>query len=259
MNSSEHFGTRRPVRSRHRSGNRPSPTVSIAVGDAQLAECQRLRWRVFAAELGARIAAPVPGHDSDEFDAYCRHVVVREGSSGDVIATTRLLLDDDAARIGRFYSETEFDLSPVLSLPGRFMEVGRTCIHPAHRNGAVLGMLWQGLARLIELHRVDYLIGCVSLPLSQGRSYVEGVMKRLRRDHYAPRELHVEPRLPLPPGPTPLHEPALPTLLRGYLRQGALACGEPCWDPSFNVADVFVLLDRDRLAPRYARRFLKSA
>ena len=32
-------------------------------------------------------------------------------------------------------------------------------------------------------------------------------------------------------------------------------CGEPCWDEDFQVADVFILLKRDELCPRYARHF----
>jgi len=35
----------------------------------------------------------------------------------------------------------------------------------------------------------------------------------------------------------------------------AKICGEPCWDEDFQVADVFILLKRDELCPRYARHF----
>lgn len=52
---------------------------------------------------------------------------------------------------------------------------------------------------------------------------------------------------------------AVPPLLKGYLRSGAVVCGEPCWDPDFNCADLFLYLGIDRLAGRYARRFLPEA
>ena len=41
-------------------------------------------------------------------------------------------------------------------------------------------------------------------------------------------------------------------------RLGARACGEPYWDPDFQCADVFMLLDVRELNPRYARHFLKT-
>ena len=48
----------------------------------------------------------------------------------------------------------------------------------------------------------------------------------------------------------------LPPLLKGYMRMGAVVCGEPSWDPDFNVADLFVLLNADRLSTRYLRHFV---
>ena len=47
----------------------------------------------------------------------------------------------------------------------------------------------------------------------------------------------------------------MPPLLKAYMRLGAKVCGEPCWDRDFQVADVFILLKRDELCPRYARHF----
>ena len=51
-------------------------------------------------------------------------------------------------------------------------------------------------------------------------------------------------------------EYTLPPLLKAYLRLGAQIGGEPCLDPDFNVADVFVLLATRRIERRYARHFL---
>ena len=48
----------------------------------------------------------------------------------------------------------------------------------------------------------------------------------------------------------------MPALLRGYLRLGAWVCGEPAYDPDFDVADLYVLLSMDRMHPRYRRHFL---
>ncbi|MEO6696885.1 MAG: GNAT family N-acetyltransferase, partial [Gammaproteobacteria bacterium] len=55
-------------------------------------------------------------------------------------------------------------------------------------------------------------------------------------------------------GPAPI---AIPALLNAYLRMGAVVCGEPAWDPQFNVADLFILLAARRIHPRYARHFIE--
>jgi len=69
----------------------------------------------------------------------------------------------------------------------------------------------------------------------------------------------VQPHLPLPmPHRLEVADSrcTLPPLLKAYLRLGARIGGEPCLDPDFNVADVFILLSTWRIERRYARHFL---
>ena len=81
-------------------------------------------------------------------------------------------------------------------------------------------------------------------------------MQRLRDSHLSTELLHAEPRTPLPELELPDNVTAqLPPLLKAYMRLGAKICGEPCWDPDFQVADIFILLKREELCPRYARHF----
>lgn len=54
----------------------PRSRVALAVDQAEVRAAQRLR--VFAAECGARLDGPEPGLDSDAFDAYGDHLLVRE-------------------------------------------------------------------------------------------------------------------------------------------------------------------------------------
>ena len=48
--------------------------------------------------------------------------------------------------------------------------------------------------------------------------------------------------------------PAIPALMRGYLRLGAQVCGEPAYDPDFGVGDFPALLDKRRADTRYLTR-----
>lgn len=232
-------------------------SVSIAGTKDEIEACLRLRFRVFAGEMNAQLNTQDQGLDKDRFDDHCRHLMVREEQSGTIVATTRLLTCDDREAIGYFYSETEFDLDAVLALPGRFMEVGRTCIHPDYRNGASLATLWQGLAQVTLEHDIDYLIGCASIPFSLGDDYLATVMHQLREQAFSPEHLRVTPHIPLRGLATAkiLDKAAIPPLLKAYLRIGAQICGEAYWDAAFNVADAFILVETKKLTKRYSRHF----
>jgi putative hemolysin len=235
--------------------------VELAAGDSEVREAQSLRYRIFAQEMGAKVKGAERGLDEDELDPYCQHLLVRESGSGQVVACTRLLSDANAARVGRYYSEGEFDLGAIPRLPGRKLEVGRTCVAPAYRQGSAIAVLWSGLAGFVNLNRFDYLFGCASVPLGERDLQAAAIMNRLRRQALAPQALRVRPRLPLLTSQVAddVLDAPLPALLRAYVRLGARACGEACRDPEFGVADVLMLLDVKELNPAYSRHFLERA
>ncbi|MGE5624931.1 MAG: GNAT family N-acetyltransferase [Bacillota bacterium] len=233
--------------------------AGLARDEEDVRAAQRLRYRVFAEEMKAQLHSTVPGLDADSFDIFARHLIVRDRATDEVVACMRVLLDTDAKRAGSFYSETEFELGRLISAPGRVMEIGRVCVHPEYRGGMVVSMLWAGLARFFQVTEYNRIIGCASIPLDGDGANAMAAFAALAERYMAPEEFRVRPRLPLPlrEGPTP---PArIPSLLLAYMRLGAKICGEPCWDPDFNTADVVVVLDPAQLRQRYARRFLKSA
>jgi putative hemolysin len=235
--------------------------VELAASPAEVREAQALRYRVFAQEMGARLKDGRQGLDVDEFDESCQHLLVRDGRSGQVVGCTRILTDRQASRLGRFYSESEFDLGAIPRLPGRLLEVGRTCIAPEFRQGPAIAVLWSGLAGFVQLHGFDYLFGCASMPLGAADLQAAAIMNRLRRQAMSPTHLRVTPRTPLstPAVPAENLDAPLPALLRAYVRLGAKVCGEPCRDPDFSVADVLMLLNVDELNPTYSRHFLDRA
>jgi len=237
----------------------PDLHVGIAREDEDIRAAQRLRYRVFAEEMKAELHTDEPGLDVDPFDAYCRHLIVRDRRNDEVVACLRVLLDTDAQRAGSFYSETEFDLGNLITAPGRVMELGRVCVHPAYRGGMVVSMLWAGLARFFQVSEFNRMIGCASIPIEGDGANAMAAYATLAQRYMAPAEYRVKPKLPLPLREGPVPPARIPSLLLAYMRLGAKICGEPCWDPDFNTADVVVVLDPAELRQRYARRFLKAA
>ncbi len=225
---------------------------------SEILETQQLRYRVFAGELGADIDGGALRADRDGYDRYCRHLMVRETVSNRVVACTRILTVEQAPNAGGFYSESEFDLAMLDSLPGRVMEIGRTCVDAEYRNGTVIACLWQGIAAYITTQGYDYLFGCASIGLEDGGSQAHAILQQIRTKHLSPAYQRVRPFIPLPAADrreTP-DKVRMPPLLKAYLSLGAKACGEAYWDRGFNCADVFMLLNVSNLNPRYARHFL---
>lgn len=222
---------------------------------------QRLRFDVFAGEMGARLSTPLPGHDIDVFDDYCEHLLVRDAASEQVIGTYRVLTPAQARRVGGTYSDTEFDLTRLRSLRPRMVELGRSCVHADHRHGGVIMALWSALASFMIDNRLDVMMGCASIPMLHNGvlsgDAAASVWQQVRKTHLAPIEYHVLPRLPLPVDQldgTLAVEP--PTLIKGYLRLGARVLGAPAWDPDFNTADLPMLMRLDELPARYRKHFL---
>ncbi|MFJ9664879.1 GNAT family N-acetyltransferase [Streptomyces sp. NPDC101219] len=236
-------------------------TVALARDEEDVRAAQRLRHDVFAGEMGALLATPQPGHDIDPFDAYCDHLLVREATTGRVVGTYRLLPPERAAVAGRLYADSEFDLSRLDAIRPGLVEVGRSCVHPDHRDGAVIGLIWAGIARYMTDRGHAWLAGCCSLPLADGGALASAAWAAVRGRHLAPEEYRVRPLLPWRPvaADAPAARSALPALLRGYLRLGAWVCGEPAHDVDFGVADLYVLLPMNRVGPRYLRHFLSLA
>jgi putative hemolysin len=233
-------------------------SVSFATQLAEIRQAQALRYQIFSAEMGAQLKSTIPNYDIDYFDSYCHHLVVHEKKSQRVVGYTRILTSEQAKLAGRFYSESEFDLSQIFKLSGCFMEIGRTCVHPDYRKGAIMGLLWSGLAHFMVTNHFEYLIGCASIPMRDDSYNI--VFTKLQEHYSTSHDLRVIPKVPLQKAKTNVHSPLpIPSLLRAYLRLGAQIAGEPCWDPNFKVADVFILLSINNLQQRYLKHFINRA
>jgi len=231
--------------------------VRLAREVEELRALQRLRFEVFNRELGEGLSSAwETGRDEDRFDAGCDHLLVEEVASRKPVGTYRLQTAAMAARHQGFYSDDEFDLDGLpAEVRDNAVELGRACVAREHRNGRVLFMLWRGLARYFEAHRLRYLFGCASV---SSQEPAEGIA--LYRQLAAEGRLHPTARVTPRPGfacrtVRTVEPPELPALFRIYLRHGALVCGEPVIDREFGTVDFLLLFDVAAMDARRYRTF----
>jgi putative hemolysin len=132
-------------------------------------------------------------------------------------------------------------------------------VHADYRGGAVITLLWSGLADYLRTRDYDYLMGCASIGMGDGGHMAASVYLQLAETRLAPPEWRVFPHHPL--ALTHLDgslKVSTPALIKGYLRVGAFVCGEPAWDADFNTADLMLLLSVKEMNQLYARHFMNK-
>jgi len=247
----------------------PGPHYSLLLStDPSLIEAaQRLRYDVFSSTPGFTLPVAGTEHlDVDRFDEYCDHLLVRDDDTGELVGCYRMLAPAGAIAAGGLYTATEFDVRAFDSLRPSLVEMGRAVVRDGHRNGGVVLLMWAGILAYLDRYGYDYVTGCVSVLIggeSDGEmpgGQLRGVRDFILSRHAAPPQYRVHPYRPVRvdgraiddiPAPS---RPAVPPLMRGYLRLGAQVCGEPAHDPDFGVGDFCVLLDKRRADTRYLKR-----
>jgi putative hemolysin len=247
---------------REPQATRPAPRyrLKLAENAQEIEAAQRLRYQIFFEDAGRHPANQPHALDVDEYDADCEHLIVIEETRGAVVGCYRIMRPEAALRRGTSYADREFDLSRLRSLRGTTVEAGRACIHPDHRAGSVIMLLWSGLARFMIENRYQMLMGCASMDLSAGHDHAAAICRHMLRNHLAPHAYRVKPHFPFNyrefGGVEPIGGVRVPPLLKGYTRAGAWICGEPAFDADFNSADLFVLMPMSRMPAAYAKHFI---
>ncbi len=210
--------------------------VRLARDAADLRAAQRLRYAVFVEELGARCAGAdhVNRLEQDALDPEFDHLLLVDRGADPaglehVVGVYRLLPQDRAEALGRFYSDAEYDLTPLRQSGRRLVELGRSCVHPAHRRGAAMLHLWNGLAEYVIAREIEILFGVASFHGADPGAHA-AALSWLASHHRAPESLRVTVR----PGPNAARmdrldpadidraaaQAAIPPLIRAYLRLG---------------------------------------
>lgn len=252
-------------------GRSGSLEVRLARGPREIWRAQRLRYRVFYQEMSAKpdVVSRMFRRDADRFDAACDHLLVIDhaargrfgGIKPRVVGTYRLMRAPAAERLGGFYSQSEFDIGPLLARhPGlRFLELGRSCVLKPYRTKKTVELLWHGIWAYVRHHRIDAMFGCASfdgvdpdmlaLPLSflhhnataEGPWRVEALQdQRVAMDRLPAGMIDAKAALK-----------TLPPLLKGYLRVGARFGAGAVIDRQFGTTDVLVILPVSAIEQRY--------
>lgn len=241
-------------------------SLRLASCPQDLRAAQRLRYQVFVEELGA--SGPMVDHEArlekDAYDEVFEHLLLiddRRRASGldHVVGVYRLLTSERMALIGRYYSEDEFDLSPLKASGRKLVELGRSCVHPDYRGGASMLLLWNGLADFVLERGIEVMFGAASFhgtdpaPLAQSLSY-------LHHNHLAPPALRVRARgenrqeTALIEKSDLLRQTALasiPALIKAYLRLGGYVGDGAYVDRAFNTIDVCLVIDTLIMSARH--------
>ncbi len=236
--------------------------------DAALA----LRYRVFFDEMHARAMPGIVAkqRDVDEFDPYCDHLLVLDTALGNgpeaVVGTYRMLRREGAAKVGRFYSSSEYDLAPILAHRGPILEMGRSCVDTAHRTRAAMQLLWRGVAAYVFTHNIDILFGCASFHGTDPAA-IRAPLSYLHHFHLAPGGLrpHALPeryvRMDILDKAEVDAKAAmrdLPPMIKGYLRIGGAVGDGAVIDYEFNTVDVFVLVEMQAVTAKYYRHYTRE-
>jgi putative hemolysin len=241
--------------------------VHIATTPQEIRASQQLRYKIFYEEMGGTPSEEARAQklDSDEFDNYCDHLLVLDYSlpENQVVGTYRLLRREAAKELGKFYSESEFNISPIKDVEGEILELGRSCVHENYRNRAVMQLLWRGIGAYVTQYDIKLMFGCASLFGTDVKAHALP-LSYLYHYHLAPPELRTQ-ALPhryiemniLPKESIDVKEAfaALPALIKGYLRVGGYIGKGAVIDPHCNTIDVGIIVKTDLVTEKYVQRY----
>lgn len=254
--------------------------VRLARSRGDLRRAQKLRYEVFYEEMDAvpNAAAMLTRRDEDPFDDICDHLLVVD--HGDlvttaaqpwrkrprVVGTYRVLRQDIAEAHGGFYSQSEYDIAPLIASKRRdyhFMELGRSCVLKPYRNRRTVELLWHGIWTYVREHGVDVMIGCASFPGVDPKQHATA-LSFLYHNALAPKEWRVKAhdRLHVNMNMMPAKDvdakaamKAIPPLIKGYLRLGAYIGDGAVVDRQFGTTDVLIILPVEAIDSRYFGHF----
>lgn len=232
----------------------PQFRARLATTAQELRAAQRLRYEVFVEELGGdgELVDHQARLEQDRFDPFYDHLILSdENHAGRIIGVYRLLRSEQAQRAGQFYSEDEYDLTPLKRTGRKLLELGRSCVAAEYRGGMAMFHLWQALARYVQAHEIEILFGVASFHGTDAGALAQP-LSLLHHRHLAPPELRVRACAGAYQ-PLDLIEEGgidrvaamrqMPALIKAYLRLGGFVGDGAFIDHRFNTLDICLIMD----------------
>jgi len=234
----------------------------MATTGTDVTRCQHLRYIAFIEQQGLDDSPTSSRLDHDEFDPICKHVMVEKARTGTLVCCFRVLLLRNGSEISRSYSAKYYELSKLATYPDAMIEIGRFCIHPAHRNPSILWAAWGAITRIVDRQGAELLFGCSSF---------HGIDANAHQDAFALlKESHLAPKQWLPRVKAPsvfrfvrnqgMKRPdmklalrRMPPLLRSYLDMGGWVSDHAVIDNELNTLHVFTGVEINLMQPARAR------
>ena len=231
--------------------------VRLATSYEEIKLSQKLRYSVFIEEMAGNCSQQEhqEKREFDIFDDYCDHLQVIDTTSDSIVGTYRLVRSDHAKQIGKFYTETEFDLTKVKENGGKLLELGRSCVLSEYRSGATIQMLWKAIMDYIAFHDIDTAFGCASFATTDVESILPQLVylhnHHLADENILPKALD---HLAVDISKYDTEQDSdgqsiskrviasLPPLIKGYLKMGVSIGENAIIDHVFNTTDVCIVV-----------------
>lgn len=244
----------------------PNLIVRLAETPEDVRLAERLRYDVFVDELGG--SGPMVDHvarrERDAFDEVADHLLLQDlRRPGKVVGAYRLIGEAAAREASGYYSEGEYDLTPLKASGRRLLELGRSCLHPEYRGGSAMLRLWQGLGAYVVDQRIDVLFGVASFHGNDVTPFAEA-LSDLHHRFLAPPEMRVRARaesfqrmdlVPVDQIDRAAAMRATPALIKAYLRLGGRVGEGAFIDRDFNTIDVCLVMDTAAMSTATRARY----
>lgn len=214
-------------------------TVARAQNAADMAAVYALRGLCFGAAGGM----------ADQFDDPATHVLIRS-LEGEDVASFRMSVFE-GAHLSESYAAASYDISGLESFAGPMLELGRFCIHPAHRDPDILRIAWAALTGFVDETGVQMLFGCSSFEGTDPDGYLDAFAV-LKARHLGPTQwlpavkANEVYRFGAQLGRKPdlaKGNAVMPPLLRTYLMMGGWVSDHAVVDRVMNTLHVFTALE----------------
>ncbi len=244
----------------------------IARTEREIDAAQAVRYRVFVEEMKAQVCVE-DARRGGKSTAGIAFAIISWFSTARSTAMPKIRLSAPTACLrhevavahGGFYSGSEFGVNALVA---RHPEKTFHGARPLLRSAAIptkrtVELLWQGCWAYALHNRIDAMFGCGSFPgvqpeehalalsflhqnaVAKGEWAVDALPHLYREMDLMPSEA-VNPRRALF---------AMPPLIKGYLRLGAMVGNGAVVDQAFNTTDVLIVLPISSISGRYVNYY----